>query len=791
MTIVATNKPLTDDEITKLWEAFKVFDEDGSGAVSTEELGNVMRSLGQSPNESELRDMIKEVDIDLSGTIDFEEFKALMVAHQGDRKSRLQLAFSVFDEDNNGTITTVELHKVMSQFGLTDQELDEIIKEVDRDGDASINFEEFCKLVPEESAQTTGYQDSPAPVVTPIPPSTTTHATTETPAPQAETAPPSATTEINAEIARLKGLLAQHPQNEVKRGTSLLQMQIGLFRLIQGAAYRCFRESFSANHETHLRVRNLPYRISNFTDFVQTAIALYKGLGIVDVDCHPLLDAVVKSMVDEYGRLQDRIKNWPSISKTPEMLAEVQAMLEARSKSATVKEKFAAGVEFAITIKKKQLNLRDIAEGVLAINELNRLRQIDLNSEMAPPPPPSAGDPKDYLKKWNRVIIEDDSEQIDGAIMPVSFWYEDFMPKLLAAFSVSTAADIASNTIPDETALDQWYAATKAAGEFDRYGADVLQGFPNCTPKQKLEIKQAWRLTHHYLNGVQKRREREEFGRESGELSQYISFIDVYLARTDVKDSQMRISFPYYIGPAVWRFFHTTAEIVATKTPEQQTALAQGFKQFFKLFATMYPCPYCRHHLNAYVVQNKEVDMYPVEYLVLGRDAKLDHFAVSMEAKLSTVVDGASMRLFFWKLHNTVSSSIARSEEWYHKDEKAFYTTRYWPSVDSELARAKALGHLSIATDRMYRLYGMLKPASRLSGVRATLQKLLEKDDKEGIIDACSLAQEYIKELEEAVISGNFLQETYYFDRNLQDTAPYFTPEEENFARSGVFVEVT
>jgi len=498
---------------------------------------------------------------------------------------------------------------------------------------------------------------------------------------------------------------------------------------------------------------------------------------------------VVESITDEYALLESRINNWQTLDKTPEMLCEAKAMLEARTKSATVKEKFAAGVEFAITMKKKHLGLRDIAEGVLAVNELNRLRQMDISAEMAAPPAKSAGEPSLYLNNWNRVILTDASEEIDGAMMPVAYWYEDFMPKLLAAFSVNTTEDIHSNTVPDEAALNNWYESTQASGEFNRYGADVVQSFPKCTPKQKLMLKQAWRLTHHYLNGVQKRRERQEFGRESGELSQYVAFIDVYLNQTHVKDAQMRVSFPYYIGPAVWRFFHTTAEIACTQTPEEQKVLIASFGDFFKLFASMYPCPYCRHHLNAYVVQNKEVDMYPVEYLLLGRDLRIAEFEVSMDAKLSTVVDGSSLRLFFWKLHNTVSSSIARSEEWYQKDEKSFYTTRYWPSFDSELARAKALNHISIAVDRIYRLYGLLKPASRLAGVRATLQKLLEKNDMQGIQEACHLAQDYIHELEEAVIGGNFLQNTYYFDHDLVDQTPYFTPDEEQFARSGIFVE--
>ena len=190
-----------------------------------------------------------------------------------------------------------------------------------------------------------------------------------------------------------------------------------------------------------------------------------------------------------------------------------------------------------------------------------------------------------------------------------------------------------------------------------------------------------------------------------------------------------------------------------------------------------------------YVVQNREVEMYPVEYLLLGRDLHLTHFEVSLDAKLSTVVDGPSLRLFFWKLHNTVSSSIEREEDWYQKDEKAFYTTRYWPSFDFELTRAKVLNHNSISCDSIYRLYDVLKPASRLAGVRTTLQKLLEKGDEEGIKEACMVAQDYIKDLEAAVISGQFLQETYQFNPDLVDEAPHFTPEEEEFARSGVFAE--
>lgn len=45
-------------------EAFSLFDKDGDGNITSSELGTVMRSLGANPTESELQEMINEVDAD-------------------------------------------------------------------------------------------------------------------------------------------------------------------------------------------------------------------------------------------------------------------------------------------------------------------------------------------------------------------------------------------------------------------------------------------------------------------------------------------------------------------------------------------------------------------------------------------------------------------------------------------------------------------------------------------------------------------------------------------------------
>ncbi|KAM3145871.1 hypothetical protein pb186bvf_002166 [Paramecium bursaria] len=142
---------LTEEQIAEFKEAFALFDKDGDGTITTKELGTVMRSLGQNPTEAELQDMINEVDADGNGTIDFPEFLALMARKMKEQDSEEELieAFKVFDRDGNGLISAAELRHVMTNLGekLTDDEVDEMIREADIDGDGHINYEEFVRMM--------------------------------------------------------------------------------------------------------------------------------------------------------------------------------------------------------------------------------------------------------------------------------------------------------------------------------------------------------------------------------------------------------------------------------------------------------------------------------------------------------------------------------------------------------------------------------------------------------------------------------------------------------------------
>ena len=92
-----------------------------------------------------------QVDADGNGTIDFPEFLTLMARKMKDTDTEEELveAFKVFDRDGNGLISAAELRHVMTNLGekLTDEEVDEMIREADVDGDGHINYEEFVRMM--------------------------------------------------------------------------------------------------------------------------------------------------------------------------------------------------------------------------------------------------------------------------------------------------------------------------------------------------------------------------------------------------------------------------------------------------------------------------------------------------------------------------------------------------------------------------------------------------------------------------------------------------------------------
>ena len=69
-----------------------MFDKDGDGTITAKELEIILKRLGQNPTDEELEEMIKEVDVDQNGTVDFSEFLTMMAGQmkENDAEEEMQ-----------------------------------------------------------------------------------------------------------------------------------------------------------------------------------------------------------------------------------------------------------------------------------------------------------------------------------------------------------------------------------------------------------------------------------------------------------------------------------------------------------------------------------------------------------------------------------------------------------------------------------------------------------------------------------------------------------------------------
>ena len=103
------------------------------------------------PKKEEIRKMIADADRDGSGVIDFPEFLDMMTQKMAERDPREEMlkAFRLFDDDETGKISFKNLKRVAKELGenMTDDEIQEMIDEADRDGDGEIGEEEFMRIM--------------------------------------------------------------------------------------------------------------------------------------------------------------------------------------------------------------------------------------------------------------------------------------------------------------------------------------------------------------------------------------------------------------------------------------------------------------------------------------------------------------------------------------------------------------------------------------------------------------------------------------------------------------------
>ncbi|CAI7860111.1 unnamed protein product [Closterium sp. NIES-53] len=107
-----------------------------------------LKMIGSTLNDMEIKELMDAADIDGNGTIDYGEFLAATVQlNKIEREETLFAAFSYFDKDSSGFISTDELQDACREYGVDEECIVETMRDVDTNNDGIIDYNEFVAMM--------------------------------------------------------------------------------------------------------------------------------------------------------------------------------------------------------------------------------------------------------------------------------------------------------------------------------------------------------------------------------------------------------------------------------------------------------------------------------------------------------------------------------------------------------------------------------------------------------------------------------------------------------------------
>ena len=144
-------KNLNEETVGKLKEVFDVFDYDGSGNISSEELINTIRALGIEDQATQIINIVNNSGHE--GEMDFGAFLDIFgFGNDSSSEGTLQSVFEAFTGGSADSFGPEEFEKVAGSVGesFSTAEVDQMIDFADKDRDGFINYEEFVAVVTKE-----------------------------------------------------------------------------------------------------------------------------------------------------------------------------------------------------------------------------------------------------------------------------------------------------------------------------------------------------------------------------------------------------------------------------------------------------------------------------------------------------------------------------------------------------------------------------------------------------------------------------------------------------------------
>jgi len=143
---------LGDTQIKALRDTFMQLDGNGDGLLTVNEMKEGLAKAGLKEIPPDLQQIMEEVDSDGSGVIDYTEFLAATL----DRAAYIKedvcwSAFRIFDRNGDGKISKNEIEAMLGsgdvESAMGAQAVADLLKDVDKDGDGEIDFQEFMTMM--------------------------------------------------------------------------------------------------------------------------------------------------------------------------------------------------------------------------------------------------------------------------------------------------------------------------------------------------------------------------------------------------------------------------------------------------------------------------------------------------------------------------------------------------------------------------------------------------------------------------------------------------------------------
>lgn len=142
------------EETSVLNDIFRKIDLNNDGKLSREELISGYReAFGEGESDEQIAEIVNDVfekyDVDGSGFLEYTEFVAATMDREKLMSDEsLKKAFEVYDTDKSGAIDARELRAILGgEGGFDDEVWNQIIGEVDKNGDGEIELAEFIKMM--------------------------------------------------------------------------------------------------------------------------------------------------------------------------------------------------------------------------------------------------------------------------------------------------------------------------------------------------------------------------------------------------------------------------------------------------------------------------------------------------------------------------------------------------------------------------------------------------------------------------------------------------------------------